>query len=213
MLEIGEKIQKINLDSDNEATNHNNVGQEQEKQKEQQPSEDIKPHEIGNIRYGKCKWFNVAKGWGFITPHDGGREVFVHQSVIQMSGFRSLGEQEEVEFECKLSERGLEATRVSGKEGTECHGSGKPRTRNRRRYRRIRCYNCGNFANHIAIKCNLGPQPKSCHLCKSVCHLFANCPTKKKESFSGAKNQPKKSIESAKSLEECKEVTEEKDNK
>lgn len=43
--------------------------------------EDAKSQEIGNVRYGKCKWFNVAKGWGFITPHDGGREVFVHQVI------------------------------------------------------------------------------------------------------------------------------------
>uniref|UniRef100_A0A1B0FDU7 CSD domain-containing protein n=1 Tax=Glossina morsitans morsitans TaxID=37546 RepID=A0A1B0FDU7_GLOMM len=177
--------------------------------------EDAKSQEIGNVRYGKCKWFNVAKGWGFITPHDGGREVFVHQSVIQMSGFRSLAEQEEVEFECKLSERGLEAIRVSGREGAECHGFCLP-SRNRRRYRRIRCYNCGNFANHIAIKCNLGPQPKSCHLCKSVCHLFANCPTKKDEPLSGAKKQSNKSVEStesAKTANECKEVTGNNDNK
>lgn len=95
------------------------------------------------MRVGKCKWFNVAKGWGFLTPNDGGQEVFVHQvgnshththienvlnfiplqSVIQMSGFRSLGEQEEVEFECQRTERGLEATRVSGKLGESCHGS------------------------------------------------------------------------------------------
>lgn len=72
---------------------------------------------MDSVRYGKCKWFNVAKGWGFITPNDGGQEVFVHQSVIQMSGFRSLGEQEDVEFECHLTERGLEATRVSGQHG------------------------------------------------------------------------------------------------
>ncbi|KAI9587642.1 protein lin-28 homolog [Glossina fuscipes fuscipes] len=226
ILEIEDKIQEINLDSDNETINPNNVGEEEE-QDQQQP-EEAKPHEIGNVRYGKCKWFNVAKGWGFITPHDGGREVFVHQSVIQMSGFRSLAEQEEVEFECKLSERGLEAVRVSGREGTECHGfvtkSGSislnsplvPSHARRRRYRRIRCYNCGNFANHIAIKCNLGPQPKSCHLCKSVCHLFANCPTKKDETLSGTKKHSNKSAEStasAQTANECKDLTGNNDNK
>jgi len=35
--------------------------------------------ECGCVRLGKCKWFNVAKGWGFLTPNDGGQEVFVHQ--------------------------------------------------------------------------------------------------------------------------------------
>ncbi|KAM7356816.1 protein lin-28 homolog [Cochliomyia hominivorax] len=143
----------------------------------QNPKLPLDPKEVEGVRYGKCKWFNVAKGWGFITPNDGGQEVFVHQSVIQMSGFRSLGEQENVEFECHLTERGLEATRVSGRQGTDCHGSTfRPRTK--KRHRRVRCYNCGEFANHIASKCHLGPQPKRCHLCKQDDHLFANCPTK-----------------------------------
>lgn len=45
------------------------------------------------------------------------------QSVLQMNGFRSLGDNEEVEFECKASDKGLEATRVTGVEGNECKGS------------------------------------------------------------------------------------------
>ncbi|XP_054085758.1 protein lin-28 homolog [Zeugodacus cucurbitae] len=138
--------------------------------------------ETGCVRYGKCKWFNVAKGWGFITPHDGGQEVFVHQSVIQMSGFRSLGEQEEVEFECQLTERGLEATRVSGSKGHDCTGSTfRPRTKKRRR---VRCYNCGKFANHIASMCPQEPQPKRCHICKSEAHFFADCPMRQESTAS-----------------------------
>lgn len=38
-----------------------------------------------------------------------------------------------------------------------------------------RCYNCGEFANHIAAKCTMGPQPKRCHYCKSEDHLIADC--------------------------------------
>ncbi|XP_026470968.1 protein lin-28 homolog [Ctenocephalides felis] len=128
-------------------------------------------------RRGKCKWFNVAKGWGFIKPDDGGNDIFVHQSVIQMSGFRSLGDEEEVEFECQASERGIEATHVSGPSNKDCLGSNKkPSTK--KRFRKIRCYNCGEFANHIAAKCALGPQPKRCHSCRSLDHLVANCPVK-----------------------------------
>lgn len=41
-----------------------------------------------------------------------------------------------------------------------------------------RCYNCGEFANHIAAKCSMGPQPKRCHNCKSEDHLIADCPTR-----------------------------------
>ncbi|XP_014292500.1 protein lin-28 homolog, partial [Halyomorpha halys] len=129
-------------------------------------------------RRGRCKWFNVAKGWGFITPDDGGQDIFVHQSVIQMTGFRSLGDDEEVEFECKTSEKGLEATLVTGPEGSDCAGSHR-RPQARKRFRKIRCYNCGEFANHIAAKCSLGPQPKRCHSCKSEDHLIADCPTRK----------------------------------
>lgn len=49
--------------------------------------------------------------------------LFYSQSVIKKSGFRSLGEGEEVEFECKISEKGLEAVMVTGMEGNECKGS------------------------------------------------------------------------------------------
>lgn len=129
-------------------------------------------------RRGRCKWFNVAKGWGFISPDDGGQDIFVHQSVVQMSGFRSLGDDEEVEFECKVSDKGLEATMVTGPDGTDCQGSHR-RPAAKKRFRKIRCYNCGEFANHIAAKCTMGPQPKRCHHCKSEDHLIADCPTRK----------------------------------
>ena len=59
------------------------------------------------------------------------------QSVIQMSGFRSLGDDEEVEFECKVSDKGLEATSVTGPEGADCSGSHR-RPVSKKRFRRIR---------------------------------------------------------------------------
>ncbi|XP_034238707.1 protein lin-28 homolog isoform X2 [Thrips palmi] len=140
-------------------------------------------------RRGRCKWFNVAKGWGFISPDDGGQDIFVHQSVVQMSGFRSLGDDEEVEFECKVSDKGLEATVVTGPDGTDCQGSHR-RPAAKKRFRKIRCYNCGEFANHIAAKCTMGPQPKRCHHCKSEDHLIADCPTRK-EKKEGEKEEGK----------------------
>ncbi|KAL5009616.1 hypothetical protein ScPMuIL_011921, partial [Solemya velum] len=129
----------------------------------------------GGRRRGRCKWFNVAKGWGFITPDDGSQDVFVHQSVIHKSGFRSLADDEEVEFECKPSDKGVEATFVCGPGGTECRGSDR-RPMSRKKFRKIRCYNCGDFGNHIAAKCPHGPLPKRCHNCKSTEHLIADCP-------------------------------------
>ena len=41
----------------------------------------------------------------------------------------------------------------------------------------FRCYNCGEFANHLASQCNMDPMPKRCHHCKSEDHLIENCPT------------------------------------
>jgi len=61
---------------------------------------------------GRIKWFNENKGYGFIQPADGQEDVFVHFSVIQMDGFKTLPEGSEVEFDFVRGEKGLQATRV-----------------------------------------------------------------------------------------------------
>lgn len=60
---------------------------------------------------GKVKWFNDSKGFGFIEQ-EGGEDVFVHFSAIQMEGFKTLAEGQEVEFEIKTGEKGLHAANV-----------------------------------------------------------------------------------------------------
>ncbi len=62
---------------------------------------------------GKVKWFNDAKGYGFIEQEGGGDDVFVHFSAIQAEGFRTLREGQDVEFELLTGEKGLNAQKVS----------------------------------------------------------------------------------------------------
>lgn len=61
---------------------------------------------------GTVKWFNEAKGFGFITPDDGGDDLFIHHSNIDMEGFRKLDEGQKVEFEAAPGRKGMEAQHV-----------------------------------------------------------------------------------------------------
>jgi cold shock protein len=62
---------------------------------------------------GKVKWFNEAKGFGFIEPDGGGRDVFVHYSAIQGEGFKTLSEGQPVTFDVIQGEKGPQAANVS----------------------------------------------------------------------------------------------------
>jgi CspA family cold shock protein len=61
---------------------------------------------------GTVKWFNAEKGFGFITPDDGGADVFAHFSAIAMSGHRSLDENQRVEFEIAQGQKGPQAENI-----------------------------------------------------------------------------------------------------
>ena len=64
------------------------------------------------VSTGMVKWFNESKGFGFITPDDGGEDLFVHHSEIKASGYASLNEGQKVEFEVGEGKKGPCATNV-----------------------------------------------------------------------------------------------------
>jgi cold shock protein len=67
---------------------------------------------IRKMTTGTVKWFNDAKGYGFIGPDDGTEDVFVHYTAISANGYRSLREGQAVQFEVKPGRKGLEAVNV-----------------------------------------------------------------------------------------------------
>jgi cold shock CspA family protein len=73
---------------------------------------------------GVVKWFNAEKGYGFITPDDGGKDCFVHFSAIQGGGFRKLEEGQKVEFEVGQGQKGPQAENVVALDGGT--GGGAP---------------------------------------------------------------------------------------
>lgn len=61
---------------------------------------------------GTVKWFDDKKGYGFIVPEDGSSDVFVHHSVIEMRGFKTLAEGQHVEYQASRGPKGIQASRV-----------------------------------------------------------------------------------------------------
>ena len=62
---------------------------------------------------GTVKWFNDAKGFGFVTPDDGGEDLFAHFSAIEMNGFKTLKEGQKVAFQVTQGPKGKQATNIT----------------------------------------------------------------------------------------------------
>ena len=67
---------------------------------------------MSEVKTGTVKWFNASKGYGFITPSDGDKDLFVHMSEIQMEGFETLNEGQSVDYNEGSSDKGPCATNV-----------------------------------------------------------------------------------------------------
>jgi len=65
------------------------------------------------IQTGTVKWFNEGKGFGFIAPDDGSKDLFAHFSEIQGSGFKTLSEAQRVQFEVTQGQKGLQASKIN----------------------------------------------------------------------------------------------------
>ncbi|MEC9362859.1 MAG: cold-shock protein [Sinimarinibacterium flocculans] len=67
---------------------------------------------MSNVSTGTVKWFNEAKGFGFITPEGGGEDLFAHFKEIQGTGFKTLTEGQRVEFKPQRGPKGMQATQI-----------------------------------------------------------------------------------------------------
>ncbi|MBM7115384.1 cold-shock protein [Archangium primigenium] len=67
---------------------------------------------MANRQTGTVKWFNDAKGFGFITPEGGGEDLFVHFRAIESTGFKSLQEGQKVSYEAVRGQKGMQADKV-----------------------------------------------------------------------------------------------------
>ncbi|KAL0917328.1 hypothetical protein M5K25_012383 [Dendrobium thyrsiflorum] len=129
-----------------------------------------------DTRKGTVAWYDVRRGFGFITPEDGGENLFVHNSSIKAVGYRSLIVGDAVEFVVSVGDDGRKrAVSVTGPGGAYIKG---------RRYFNGACYRCGEIG-HMAMDCGrIGP----CYSCGVMGHLARDCAATRAEPSSPSPN-------------------------
>ncbi|CAI5437845.1 unnamed protein product [Caenorhabditis angaria] len=138
-----------------------------------------KSEEDSSRHHGECKWFNVSKGYGFVVDDVTQEDLFVHQSNLNMQGFRSLDQGERVSYyiQARSNGKGREAYAVSGEvEGQGLKGS-RIHPLGRKKATGLRCFRCGKIASHKAKNCpNVKGDGKVCYTCGSDEHVSSVCP-------------------------------------
>jgi len=131
--------------------------------------------EGSNLITGSVKWFNLVKGFGFITTDDDQEDIFVHQSAIKSKGYRSLEEGEKVQFQTVNTDKGKIAVLVTSPDGGNVPR--KSRVKKGARKFTTLCYNC-NENGHRMKKCPYARRDlRTCHKCGAKSHLIRTCPT------------------------------------
>lgn len=128
-----------------------------------------------HLMAGSVKWFNIVKGFGFVTTDDEKEDIFVHQSAIKSKGYRSLTEGEKVQLQIVNTDKGKIAVLVTSPDGGNVKKKSRSVKKGARKHTSL-CYNC-NEQGHRMKKCPYARRHlRTCHKCGESNHLIRTCP-------------------------------------
>ncbi|CAH8863845.1 unnamed protein product [Trichobilharzia szidati] len=130
----------------------------------------------GKWNRGRIRWFNPIEHYGSIIADFRNLEVFFHQSNLYGISSEQLYPDLPVWFQIRPGVRGLEGYNIQPAIEMGGEIARIRRLPERRRTRRFRCYNCGQYASHKAATCPYEPMRRRCYRCRDPTHLIAQCP-------------------------------------